>query len=172
MKWTQLGNAGLWLGAMTMLSGSVAVVQAASPSSTSSSASGVDGSQKAARLLRDIKADALEVRSAAAHFDSLAESAGAKWIDYDRQWNEIKPPVEDMQIKLRLLEAKQSALSPAQRTELDQSKLLIEKIQSTTHQFFTLLETSGVQTSDVRFKTYARSLRNEADKIEKLTPAT
>lgn len=68
----------------------------------------------------------MTVRSAAARLDSLAESSGAKWLDYDRQWNEIMPSAEDMQINLARLETMQSALSPAQRAELDRSKPLIQ----------------------------------------------
>jgi len=122
--------------------------------------------------LREIKADAAQVRSAAVRWDNLAESSSAKWIDYDRQWNEIRPSVEDMQMKLARLERIQSALSPAERTELDQTKPLIGEIQSGTHQLLTLLDKPGVQTTDAKFKTYAGSLRGEADKIEKLAPAS
>ncbi len=172
MKWSHIGNSGLWLGAMTMLFGSMLAVQAASSSTTSSSINSVDQSKKAARLLRDIKADGVTARSAAARLDRLAVSSGAKWLDYDRQWNEIMPSVEDMQIKLARLEAMQSALSPAQRAELDRSKPLIEEIQSRTHQSLTLLDAPGAQTSDQKWKACARSLRNEADKLQKLAPAT
>lgn len=152
---------------MAMLLGSAFALEAASTSTNVG-----DQSKEAARLLRDIKADAVQVRSAAAHWDSLAASSGAKWIDYDRQWNEIKPSVEDMQMKLARLERIQSALSPAERTELDQSKPAVAEIQSRTHQLLTLLDKPGVQTTNAKFKTYARSLRNEAGKIEKLTPAS
>jgi hypothetical protein len=176
MKWTNFSpkhsrNACVWLGAMTMLLGSAILVQAASSSTPSSSVSGVGQSQKAARLVRDIKADAVKARVAAARLDTLAESANAKWLDYDRQWNEIKPLVEDMQMKLARLERMQSTLSPAERTELDQVKPLVGAIQSRTHQFLTLLDTPGVQTNDPKFKAYAKGLRSEADKLEKLAPA-
>lgn len=66
MKWTQVGGSGLWRGAMTMPFGSMLAVQAVSSSTTSSSINSVDQSKKAARLLRDIKADGLTVRSAGA----------------------------------------------------------------------------------------------------------
>jgi hypothetical protein len=166
---THMGNSGLWLGAMTMVLGSVVSIQAASTASSSNTV--VDSSKRAARLLRQIKADALAVRSAAAQLDSLTEGSGARWLDYDLQWNEIKPSVEDMQMKLARLETMQSALSPAERTDLNQIKPLIGEVQSRTHQFITLLDAPGVQTSGAKFKTYARSLRGEADKREKRTPA-
>jgi hypothetical protein len=168
MKW-------MYIGAMTMLLGSAIAIQAASPSTTSSSVNApanVDQSKRAARLLRDISADGMAITSVAARMDSLAQNGNAKWTDYDRHWNEIAPSVEDMRMKLGRLEAMESSLSPAERMELDQCKPLIGEIQSRTRQFNTLLNTPGVQTSDTRFKTYSRSLRNEAGKLEKLTPAT
>jgi hypothetical protein len=71
-----------------------------------------DESQKAVRLLQGIRADAIQVRSAALRLDSLTKTTDAKWLDYDRQWNEIKPAVEDMQIKLARLETMQGRFLP------------------------------------------------------------
>ena len=163
----RIGNVGLWLGTMTMLLGSMAVVQAAS-----SSAKAGDESKKAAQLFRDIRTDAVKVRTAAARLDTLSASPASKWLDYDRQWNEIMPSVEDMQMKLDRLETLQAAISPAEHAELDQSKSLIAEIQSRTHQLRVLLDEPGVQTSDPRFKTYSRSLRNEVQKLEKADSAS
>ena len=167
MKSKHVGHAGLWLGTMTMLLGSMAVVQAAS-----SSAKVGDEAQKTARLFRDIRADAVKVRSAAMRLDTLTDNRGSKWLDYDGQWNAIMPSVEDMQMKLARLETMQAGISPAERAELDQNKRLVEEIQSRTHQLRMLLDKSGVQTSDPRFKTYSRSLRNEAQKLEKTDAAS
>jgi hypothetical protein len=167
MTTKQMGNAGLWFGTMTMLLGSMAVVQAAS-----SSAKAGDESKKTAQLFRDIRADAVKVQTAAARLDTLSASPASKWLDYDRQWNEIMPSVEDMQMKLARLEKMQAAISPAEQAELDQSKSLIVEIQSRTHQLRMLLDKPGVQTSDPRFKTYSRSLKNEAQKLEKTDSAS
>ena len=158
----QIGKIGLWVATMMMLLGSMAVVQAAS-----SSARTGDESKKAARLLRDISADAVKVRSAAARLDTLTVGPASKWLDYDRQWNEIMPSVEDMQMKLARLDTMQAAISPAEHAEVDQSKRLIEEIQGRTHQLRMLLDKPGVQTSDPRFKTYSKSLRKEAQELEK-----
>jgi hypothetical protein len=152
---------------MLTLLGSALALQAASTSTNAG-----DQSKQAARLLREIKTDATQIQSSAARLDNLAASSSPKWLDYDREWNEIKPSVEDMRIKLARLEIRQSALSPAERTELDQIKPLVVEIRSRTHQLLTLLDKPGVQTSDAKFKTCARSLRNEADKLEKLVPAS
>ena len=67
----QIGNVGLWLGTMTMLLGSMAVVQAAS-----SSVKAGDESKKTAQLFRDIRADAVKVRSAAARLDNFPQIPG------------------------------------------------------------------------------------------------
>jgi len=128
--------------------------------------------QKPVQLLRQIKTDAMQVRSAAARLDYLAEGSNATWIAYDQQWNEIKPPVEDIQMKLARLEGMQASLTDAQRAELNQIKPLIGEINSRSEKFLTLLDTPGVQTSDAKFKTYTRSLKDAANKLEKTAAAS
>jgi len=162
-----MSNVGLCLGTITLLVGSMAVVHAAS-----SSAKAGDESKKAAQLFRDIRTDAVKVRTAAARLDTLSASPASNWLDYDSQWNEIMPSVEDMQMKLARLETLKAAISPAEHAELDQSKRLIDEIQSRTHQLRVLLDKPGVQTSDPRFRTYSRSLRNEAQRLEKADSAS
>jgi len=46
---------------------------------------------------------------------------------YDRQWNEIKPAVEDMQTKLWRLEKIRSAVPAADQKQMDQAKALIQR---------------------------------------------
>ena len=171
MQRTQIG--GLFC---TMLLGSAGLVQATAVFPTSSSVnatrSATAQSQTAAALLRDIRTDAMQIRSAAARLYSMAATSSGTWIEYDRQRNEIKPAEEDMEMKVSRLETMRSALSPAERTELDQAKPPIGEIQSRTHQFLTLLDRPGVPTSDTKFKTYARSLRNEAHRLESVIPAS
>ncbi len=123
--------------------------------------------QKAARLFRDIQTDAAQVRSASMHLASIVGTSGATWLEYDRQWNEIKPSVERMQINLARLDAMQGSLTQTEKTDLDQSKALIEQIQGRTHQLRVLLDKPGVQTTDKEFKVFARGLENESTKLEK-----
>jgi hypothetical protein len=160
MKWKQITRIGTF-GIMAMWLGSAVWSSAAATSGKVT-----DESQKAARLLRDIQADSVQVRAAAARLYHMTASSNAAWIDYDRQWNEIKPFVEDMQIKLDRLENMQATISPAERKAVDQSKLLVQEIRSRTRGLRTLLDKPGVQPTDARFKAYARSLRNEAVKLE------
>jgi hypothetical protein len=152
---------------MMALLGSALVLQAASTSTAV-----VDQSKRASRLLRDIKADAVQIRSDAARLNTMAANSNTTWMDYDHQWNVIKPCVEDMRMKLARLEMIQSSLSAAERTDLDQMKPLVSQIQSRTHEFLTLLDKPGIQASDARFKMYASSLRNEAGKLETIVPAS
>jgi hypothetical protein len=114
MKWKAVSKLILSLGAMTMLLGTAAASTSASSST-------------AIRLLRDIKTDAAKIQSVAARWEGLTKTSGTTWLRYDRQWNEIKPAQEDMQIKLWRLEGMQAALSPVERAELDQSKPMIEQ---------------------------------------------
>lgn len=134
------------------------------------SAKSTDDSHKAAQLFRDIKADAAQVRAAAAHLGELAGGPGATWLEYDRQWNEMKPSVERMQMHLATLDAMQAAISPIERKDLDQCKLLIEEIQSRTHQLRALLDNPGMHITDAKFKVYARSLTSDSRKLEKAVP--
>lgn len=167
MSWKHIAHAGMCFGTMTMLLGLSVLAQPAASSGQTK-----NESQETARLLRDVRADAMQVRSAAAQLDHLTRSPGAQWVEYDRQWNEIKPPVEDMQMKLARLETMHAAISPAERQELAQSKLLIQEIQSRTHELRALLDKPGVQTKDAHFDRYARYLRSEAAKLEKITAAS
>ncbi|HEY1758829.1 MAG TPA: hypothetical protein VGG72_25880 [Bryobacteraceae bacterium] len=167
MKRTHIFDSGVLFGAMAMLLTSAVAVQAASPSTTPSS----NDSQKAARLLREIKADDTAVRAGAARLDALAENSNSQWSDYDHEWNVIAPAVEDMQMKLGRLESMQSALTQAQRSELDQSKPLIAEIQSRTNAFNTLMNKPGVPTTDAKFRNDAKSIKTDADKLQKVTSA-
>jgi hypothetical protein len=167
MSWKQLSGLGASLGTVTLLLGTVVSAQAATPSAKTT-----DESQKAAQLLRDIKADAMQVQSAASRLDGLTKTSGATWLEYDRQWNEIKPAQEDMEMKMWRLERMQANISPAERQKLDQAKPMIGEIQLRTHELRTLLDQPGVQTSNVKFKTYARGLRNNASKLERSASAS
>jgi hypothetical protein len=90
----------------------------------------------------------------------------------EEQWNEIKPAQEDMQMKMWRLERIQANISPAERQKFDQAKPMIREIQLGTHDLRTLLDQPGVQTSNVKFKTYARGLRNNASKLERSASAS
>jgi hypothetical protein len=166
MSCKHIGRAGMCAGTMMLLALPVLAQTAAS------SGQNKNESQETGRLLRDVRSDAMQVRSAAAQWEHLTTSSDAKWVEYDRQWNEIKPAVEDMQMKLARLETMHAGISPAERQELDQSKLLVSEIRSRTHELRALLDKPGVQTKDAHFNRYSRYLRSEAAKLEKITAAS
>lgn len=161
MKSKHIGNR-LWLGAMAVLLGSAGLVHGAALSTTNG-----QESHDAAWLYGGIKADAMQVRSAAFRLESLTTTSGATWMDYDREWNAIKPSVEDMQMKLARLETLQASSPAAQRKELDQSRQLIQEIQSRTHGLRVLLDRVDFHKNDPRFGAYARGLTSEAGRLER-----
>jgi len=148
------------LGTVALLVSGAMLLQAAS------TAKATDESKTAAQLLRDIRSDASQVQSAAAELNKLTASANATWVEYDRQWNVMKPAVEDMQMKLYRLQGMQAKISSAEQKELNQSKTLIEQIQARTHELRVLLDKTGVQTNDPKFKLYATSLKRESSQLE------
>ena len=167
MSWKYAIECGLTIGAATILLGTAALARTGSPSTKSA-----DEPRIAARLLRDIKTDAVQVQSAASELEHLTRNSGATWLEYDRQWNEIKPAQEDMDIKLWRLESMQAKLSPAEREELEKTKPMIERIQSRTRELRALLDKPGVSTTDSTFKVDAVGLRNDARNLENAASAS
>jgi hypothetical protein len=166
MNWNRAINGAL-CGSMTILLGMAGVARAASTSTKTDIES-----RGAARLLQDIRADAMKVRSAASELEHLTKDSSATWLEYDRQWNEIKPAQEDMEIKLWRLESMQAKLSPIDAKELEQSKPMIEQIQHRTRELRALLDEPGIQTTNVQFKAFASSLTSEAGKLEHAASAS
>jgi len=161
MSWRNLSQAGLCLGTMLMFAGTAVWAQ------TSATSKSPDESKRAGRLLRDIRSDAAQIQSAAAELDRLATTSGATWVQYDRQWNVMKPAEEDMQLRLARLEKMDANLSPAQRDELNQSRTLIQQIHARTHALRALLDQNGVQMNDSHFHLYAVSLKRDSSKLQR-----
>src|SRR5579864_3198881 len=134
MSWRSLSSAGLCLGTMMMFAGSAVLAQAAASTSKAS-----NESNSSARLLRDVHSDAVHVQTAAAKLDQLAQNPNATWIDYDRQWNIMKPCVEDMVIRIARLEKMEANVSAAEKTEIDQAKTGVQAIQARVHALRKLL---------------------------------
>lgn len=151
---------GSYLVTMAALVGSAAMAQAASTKAT-------EEAHRGARMLREIRADAAHVRTAASRLDELTQGSNAAWLAYDRQWNEIKPYTEDMQLKLWGLEDMRASLSGPEQKELDQAKPVIQAILNRTHELRELLDKPGVETTNSHFKTYATSLRIDARKLDR-----
>jgi hypothetical protein len=93
----------------------------------------VQESSTARRLLRDVRMDARQIRAHAWQWAILAKSHTANWYDFDRQWNEIKPSVEDMSMKLVQLEDMSPNLPVWEQKAIDSTKPLFSDISSETH---------------------------------------
>lgn len=126
------------------------------------------GAAKAERDFKAIQADAVHVRTAALGLEKVVKQAGVKWVDCDAQWNMLKPPVEDMDIRLARLNTVKSSLTPAQQAEVDQAAKLVQSIRSRTHELRALLDKSGVKPTDPMFTTYGRDLATEARQLERV----
>src|SRR5579862_5906767 len=158
MRLRKFGNASCALATVLLFSGAV-VTRAASLKTD-------DQHREAVKALRDIKADAGQVRLAAMSLNALTKESHVRWLDYDKQWNEIKPAVEDMDIKLSRLERMQATLSPAEREDLEKCRPLIQEIRRGTHDLRALLDQSGVNLGDKKFSAEARGLLREADNLQ------
>ena len=161
MKLHFVGILAICMGIMALgsVSGVCAATAPAKPSQTA------DMSTTAARFLRDIRADAANIRSLAANLDRSTTDQNVKWVDYDRQWNEIQPVVEDMHMKLARPENMKGAISAAESKDVEH---LVLEIQRTTDAFLYLLDKPGEMTTDAGFKTCARNLMDESGKLEKV----
>lgn len=186
---------GICLAAVTALVG--AGVPAIAASASTNSKTQANHSQSVSRLLSDVKTDAQHVRGVADHFDQLTKNPSAistsanlsnanattspnawaitasernfnpAWEAYDRQWNEIKPVLEDMQLKMARLDSMESSATPAERTQIDQAKKLVGEMQARMHRVHELLNQQNVQTTDPAFHRDARQLRTEAASLAK-----
>lgn len=159
MSWKYMTNIGIWFAALTLLS--PVVLAASLPGKTG------DTSPNTARLFRDINADATQIESGAMRLDELTKTSGATWLDYDRQWNLIKPSQEDMQIKLGRLEGMHASMSPSELKQFDQIKPMVESVRRVTRDLRTTLDKPGISTTDARFKTFATTLKNDASKLDR-----
>lgn len=161
MKFNRLGHLTLLLGTTTaIVLGSAITVQAADASAAPTE------SARTVATDRVITADAMQVRQAAQQLNHLTQSSAATWLDYDRQWNEIKPSVEDMQSKLDHLEA------TAAHSNFNEEKRLVGEISGCTHELYQLLNQPGVQTTNPKFADYARTLSREAQNLAHIAKAS
>lgn len=158
-------NSGPWLAAMALLFAPLAV-QASAPSAKTA-----NPSHEAAGLLRAVRSDAVQVHTAAVQLDKLTRNTGATWVEYDRQWNEIKPAEEDLRIKLVRLEKIRTTIPLAEQKQVDQAKTEIQRIAGRTRALRVLLDQPGIQTSNAKFPACAVSLRNESGQLEKVARA-
>jgi hypothetical protein len=128
MNLKRYGNITWPLAAIVVLAGTAVAAPAAGQPARC-----VGESHEAANLLRDIRMDARQVRAHAWQWTMLRKRQTGAWYNFDRQWNEIKPPVEDMSMKLVRLEDMKAKLPAWEQQAMDGSKRLMAQITAETH---------------------------------------
>jgi hypothetical protein len=113
--------------------------------------------------------DASNVQTVAARLTKLTRDSSAKWSDYDKKWNEIKPSVEDMNMKLAEIEAMKSSLSPSEIKALNKSVVLIKDIAGNTHEIRMQLDMSPKQLNEPLIRSFSRNMVQKSTTLEKLT---
>lgn len=98
----------------------------------------------------------------ALNLEKLAMQADARWSDYDRQWNMIKPAQQRIDLAMERLEGTQASLSPAERQAVAQTKRDVDEIANTTQDLWIRI---GQQTVDLK----APALRADARRLDKAT---
>ncbi len=161
MSLKHFGMTGLAFGAVLALSGAVM----ASPSAAKMEQPARQ-SHEVSQLLGTIRSNAWQVHEHAMRFERMTKSPSSTWASYDRQWNEIKPAVESMDMTLARLEGMQkSALSPSQVTALDHSKQLIGRIAANTHELRSILDRSNSKIQNRELTVYSQALAREAHQL-------
>ena len=157
----RLNRSGVWpLAAVLMLTGT------AFAASSSYQAFGLTPqSREADRLLRDIRSDARQVRTHAWRWDRLSINGTATWQQSDRQWNQIKPAVEDMQIKLGRIEAMLATLPAWERSTIASTRPLVDLIARNTHDLRVMLDKPNVNLTSTRSQRRSGSLAVEAGRL-------
>lgn len=116
-----------------------------------------------------IRKDASIVQTTAANLEKLTRDATTKWADYDKKWNEIKPSVEDMSMKLAEIEAMRSTLSPSEQKALDKSMVLIKALKTNTSEIRMQLDNSRNNLNQPLIRSFSRNMVQKSETLEKLT---
>lgn len=135
------------------------------------SKAGVESSE-AGRLLKVIKANAEQIRSSSHRLENLATRADARWIDYDQEWNMIKPAQERIDRALWRLENMQASLSAPEQQALTQTKGDVAEITGATHDLWMRLGQQKVDLKRPALNADARSLDKAARDVIKSTVST
>ncbi len=138
---------------ITFLAGTVLIFSA-----VSSAAPSPDHSQ----IMKGIAVEARQIESHAAQLEKLTADSSATWEQYDREWNEIQPAVETLEMKVARLERMDSSLSAAQKQALEKSKAACQKISWDSRQLGKLVDQVPPDLRNPKFKMESRNLRNEA----------
>ncbi len=89
---------------------------------------------QADKLLRDVGREAVAVSAHALRLQALSRESSTTWQDYDRQWNEMMPKVEEMDRQVARLEAIRPSTLPWQQEAIDRGLSLSGKVGADTDQ--------------------------------------
>jgi hypothetical protein len=84
-----------------------------------------------------MKVDAQRIQSYAMEVENLSKDPNAKWVQFDQQWNELKPAQEALQMRVWRLESMRGLLSDSQRKALDDTKQAVQEISARTSELLT-----------------------------------
>ena len=97
-------------------------------------------SRAAQQLLEDIRMDAQQVRARAWEWTMYSNTPTSTWYDFDKEWHQINPPVQDMNKRMKQLEDIKASLPGWERTAINEGEALVTEIASTTHTLRTQLD--------------------------------
>jgi hypothetical protein len=121
--------------------------------------------KRAEVLLHQMKAEAERIQSTAQQLEMLTRNANPRWLQYDLQWNEIKPAQEALNRQMWRLDSMRAELSPAEQTVVDQSKEEVQQIARETRRLRTLLDQPGVDLKSPQFQACGRHLVKSAEAL-------
>jgi len=115
--------------------------------------------------LKWVAADARQIETAASQMERLAKDPNAAWAQYDRQWNEMQPFVERMNINIARLERMESSLTATEKKALEDSKAESQRIAWQSAELGKLVDQVPANLTAPQFKNASRAMVNEASKV-------
>jgi hypothetical protein len=126
----------------------------------------------AAKLLKDIRMDARAIDTHARRMVAMSSDNTTKWSAFDKQWNEIKPSEEDIQLKLNKLQPMRASLSPSQQKALAAIPPLYDKIASTARDVRAALNPGAGGIERTALREHSAALANDSMELgEAVAPA-
>jgi regulator of sigma D len=124
-----------------------------------------DEAKKAARLFRDMKADAQQIDFHSLRLEMFAKDPNTNWAQFDQEWNGIKPAQEMLEEHLRELDGMRASLTEAQRKAVDQTKQAAPAISARTRELINLIDKPNADLRSPSFRSYAQSLAKNAETV-------
>ena len=122
-------------------------------------------SDEAARLIREVQVSAQQVSAHAQDWAHLATTSQATWAAYDKQWNMIKPAMEELSLRLSRLEVLRSVLPQIQQDAIRSSQVLDREMTRDTHALEAMLTTHSKEPKNPAFRKHAGALWREAQQM-------